>query len=311
MSASLLIPPFPTFLDANGKPLAGGLIYTYAAGTTTPQAAYTDAAGSTALPNPVVLDSAGRASIWLGAQTYKLVCQNSSGVTQWTADNVSSVSLAELQAASTFASLTVEGSAAIDGDLTVDGSATCASQTVTGTSNLEGAVTAQSLAVTANQTIGGTLGVTGATTLAALTAAAATVSSLTIGSTSLTSFIEALLPSIATVTTRSDTGYFIVRIPLASGNLEIGFGSGAVANGGFIPLPSGFSYSNMAAIVSPHDIRANTSNNSDAIALEQNAVNGDGSVTLYQQGTSGNRWPVGGSPTTQSANWLAVIWRTF
>jgi len=34
------------FFDNNGVPLAGGLIYTYAAGTTTPQATFTTSAGS-------------------------------------------------------------------------------------------------------------------------------------------------------------------------------------------------------------------------------------------------------------------------
>ena len=42
------------FLDANGAPLAGGLLYTYAAGTTTPLASYTDSTGVTANTNPVV-----------------------------------------------------------------------------------------------------------------------------------------------------------------------------------------------------------------------------------------------------------------
>ena len=56
------------FFDNNGAPLAGGLIYTYAAGTTTPQATYTTSAGTTAHTNPIVLNSAGRVSggqIWL------------------------------------------------------------------------------------------------------------------------------------------------------------------------------------------------------------------------------------------------------
>jgi hypothetical protein len=46
------------FFDNNGIPLAGGLIYTYAAGTTTPQATYTTSAGNIANANPIVLDSA-------------------------------------------------------------------------------------------------------------------------------------------------------------------------------------------------------------------------------------------------------------
>ena len=63
------------FLDNNGNPLAGGLLYTYAAGTTTPQATYTTAAGNVANANPIVLDSAGRVAnqVWLTAGvSYKL-----------------------------------------------------------------------------------------------------------------------------------------------------------------------------------------------------------------------------------------------
>ena len=48
------------FFDNNGVPLAGGLIYTYQAGTSTPQAAYTTALGNIAHSNPIVLNSAGR-----------------------------------------------------------------------------------------------------------------------------------------------------------------------------------------------------------------------------------------------------------
>ena len=51
------------FFDNNGAPLAGGLIYTYAAGTTTPQTTYTTIAGTTAHTNPIVLDATARADI--------------------------------------------------------------------------------------------------------------------------------------------------------------------------------------------------------------------------------------------------------
>lgn len=86
-----LLPPFPKFYatDASGVPLAGGLLYTYAAGTTTPLATYTDSTGGTANTNPVVLDSSGQANVWLTQGTaYKLVLENSVGVVQWTVDQV-------------------------------------------------------------------------------------------------------------------------------------------------------------------------------------------------------------------------------
>lgn len=79
------------FLDNNGSPLSGGLLYTYAAGTTTPQTTYTSNAGVTANTNPIVLDSAGRiqGEIWLTqGQVYKFILKTSTGITLGTYDNV-------------------------------------------------------------------------------------------------------------------------------------------------------------------------------------------------------------------------------
>jgi hypothetical protein len=84
------------FFDNNGVPLAGGLIYTYAAGTTTPQATYTTSAGTIAHANPIVLDSAGRVpggEIWLLLASYKFVLQTSAAVLIATYDNVTSGSI--------------------------------------------------------------------------------------------------------------------------------------------------------------------------------------------------------------------------
>jgi hypothetical protein len=81
------------FFDNNGVPLAGGLIYTYAAGTTTPQATYTTSAGTTAHTNPIVLNSAGRVpggEIWLLFARYKFVLKTSAAVLIATYDDVNS-----------------------------------------------------------------------------------------------------------------------------------------------------------------------------------------------------------------------------
>jgi hypothetical protein len=89
-----LLTPLTQFLGSSGSPLAGGKVYTYAAGTSTLQATYTDSTAGTANANPVVLDSAGRGAIWLGAsKSYKVVVQDYAGVQQWTADNVNEPSL--------------------------------------------------------------------------------------------------------------------------------------------------------------------------------------------------------------------------
>lgn len=79
------------FFDNNGVILSGGLLYTYAAGTTTPQTTYTSSNGATANSNPIVLDSAGRVSgeIWITQnQSCKFVLKTSTGITIWTYDNV-------------------------------------------------------------------------------------------------------------------------------------------------------------------------------------------------------------------------------
>jgi len=77
----------------NGVPLAGGKIFSYQAGTTTPQTTYTTSAGNVAHPNPIILDAAGRipsgGEIWLtDSQPYKFVLQTSDDVLIATYDNV-------------------------------------------------------------------------------------------------------------------------------------------------------------------------------------------------------------------------------
>lgn len=77
------------FIDAAGIPLAGGFLYTYAAGTTTPQTTYTDSTAVTANSNPIVLDSRGEANIWLGSATYKFKLTDANNTEIWTVDNIS------------------------------------------------------------------------------------------------------------------------------------------------------------------------------------------------------------------------------
>jgi hypothetical protein len=79
------------FFDNNGVPLAGGLLYTYFAGTTTPLPTYTSSTGSTANENPIILDSAGRVpeQIWLpNGYSTKFVLKNAADVLIWTKDNI-------------------------------------------------------------------------------------------------------------------------------------------------------------------------------------------------------------------------------
>lgn len=87
--ATLAPDPMLRFEDNNGNPLVGGLLYTYQAGTTTPQATYTDYTGGTPNANPVVLNSRGEAPVWLTpGQAYKFVLKDSAGVTIYTVDQI-------------------------------------------------------------------------------------------------------------------------------------------------------------------------------------------------------------------------------
>lgn len=87
--AVLYTPHFVQFFDDNGDPLSGGKLYTYAAGTTTPKATYTTAAGSVSNANPVVLDSYGRAVLFIDG-SYRFDLYTSSDALVRSTDNVTS-----------------------------------------------------------------------------------------------------------------------------------------------------------------------------------------------------------------------------
>jgi hypothetical protein len=88
------------FFTNSGVPLTGGKLYTYAAGTTTPQTAYTSSSGVTAHTNPIILDSAGRVpggEIWLTSSAYKFVLNTSTDVLIATYDNISGIGASSYQ----------------------------------------------------------------------------------------------------------------------------------------------------------------------------------------------------------------------
>ena len=80
------------FCDAAGVPLAGGSVTTSLTGTSTLAATYTDidlASPSHLNANPVVLDSAGRATIFIPRGTgYRFVIKDSAGATVKTVDGI-------------------------------------------------------------------------------------------------------------------------------------------------------------------------------------------------------------------------------
>jgi hypothetical protein len=79
------------FFDNNGNVLSGGLLYTYVAGTTTPQTTFTSRSGTVANANPIILDSAGRTpeQIWSTVGIiYKYVIADSDNIVIRTWDNI-------------------------------------------------------------------------------------------------------------------------------------------------------------------------------------------------------------------------------
>lgn len=82
------------FFGNNGEPLVGGLVFTYAAGTTTPIATASNQ-GGTPNTNPIVLDFRGECDIWGDPSlTYKLVLAPPDDTTPptnpiWSVDNIS------------------------------------------------------------------------------------------------------------------------------------------------------------------------------------------------------------------------------
>jgi microcystin-dependent protein len=107
--------PVQQFTDNNGNLLVGGKLFLFAAGTTTPQAAFTDASGGTPLPNPIILNDRGEVApsaigtscgLWLDPTlSYKFILSPANDTNPptnpfWTVDNVvspQSAILAQLQ----------------------------------------------------------------------------------------------------------------------------------------------------------------------------------------------------------------------
>ena len=97
--AGTLMPWISQFFDSNGDPAAGYQLFTYEAGTAVKLATYSDVDLTVANANPIVLDSAGRATIFLSALSYKFVLAPPTDTDpptspEWTVDNVAANSSA-------------------------------------------------------------------------------------------------------------------------------------------------------------------------------------------------------------------------
>jgi hypothetical protein len=110
------MPPYLQFLDSNGLPRNGGLVYTYAAGTLTEKATFTAADGLAQAQNPVLLNSSGLPDhgsgnvglIWIQG-SYDFLITNSDGSDPIWMRGVTSFNTVAPAGASYFQSFTGDG----------------------------------------------------------------------------------------------------------------------------------------------------------------------------------------------------------
>jgi len=93
MPAGLLPWVKPQFTDAAGDPVPSGKLYSFVAGTDTPQPTYSDVDLAVANANPTLLNAAGQSatSIYLLPTGYKFRLDTAADVPLWTVDDVEDV----------------------------------------------------------------------------------------------------------------------------------------------------------------------------------------------------------------------------
>ncbi len=86
-AGSRLVWPRPQPIDVSGVPLVGGKLWSYATGTNTPLATYSDDALTVPNTNPIIADEAGYlGDIFLLPASYKFVLLDADDAQIWTAD---------------------------------------------------------------------------------------------------------------------------------------------------------------------------------------------------------------------------------
>lgn len=124
--ANIAPSPKLRFFDATGIPLAGGKLFTYAAGSATKQATYTDSTAGTPNTNPILLDSQGYCSVWFDTSlSYKFTlapANDSDPPTNpiWSVDNLGAPNALNVVAGD----LSVTGNATVTGNTTINGTLT-------------------------------------------------------------------------------------------------------------------------------------------------------------------------------------------
>ena len=82
-------PKFTAWQNGTGLPLVGGQLYTYIAGSSTPQATWVDSTQTTQNANPTILDFRGQCNLWLDPTlTYKFVLYDAAGNLYGSEDNI-------------------------------------------------------------------------------------------------------------------------------------------------------------------------------------------------------------------------------
>ncbi len=199
--------PFPNgasvqLFDNAGHVCVSCSLYTYQAGGTMNQATY-QTAGGTANANPVVMDSAGRANVWLvPGESYRLDFYDANAVLLWSVDNIPGGTLAgasNVTANYVFAGPTTGGAATptfralVAADLPAFTGITCTNQAVT--------VASTALVFTCSTLTGSYFG-TGIAARSALVRAASSVGAPAFGTTmDMLAYQVAEIPAFVNVAT--------------------------------------------------------------------------------------------------------------
>lgn len=128
MAIRNILPRHSTVLDNLGEPLAGGRVFLYEPGTTTPISAFGDSSLATPQTQPILLSGDGRSEIWISRDA-DLRVEDRNQALQFTASNVNPDSLGVSQAGG----LVPNGSFEVDSDS--DGTPDGWTETVTQTSS--------------------------------------------------------------------------------------------------------------------------------------------------------------------------------
>src|SRR5215467_987362 len=148
-----------TFLDQNGDPISGGSIYSYVPGTTTPKSTYVDEGMTVPNSNPVILDQAGRCTMW-GAGLFRQVAYDMFGNLQWDQETGFQVNGQDFPP-----NLTIPGNVTFSGPVNMNNTLTVAGHSYfNGGTSIAGGLTADTIN-TANLTATGTTTLSGTTNI--------------------------------------------------------------------------------------------------------------------------------------------------